>query len=605
MAQYGKVRKVESEDELARTAQGLMQEGIGSRGYGMFACRAPDQDLAFGEATRKRRIQWCEQEVARLAIAVASLDALHNSLLAVSRMFSGAAFTPLAPLMAAVLASQLQYGHAARSLAALDLSSIESLESERRQLQDRCKATQDEYDIENRQVGAINETLKGLSHREKGVVERLPGLHIERSNALVWAARFVQGAAELATEAQLTDEARTLAGSAEVTLDAMRHRVGVMADKLPTMLREVASNVSTYLTGVRNDQERFLYQDPPKTFERIEEMLPPLLGLLRVAGEQVRRQRSIGLAENLARLEDAEASFNSVFTTSFCFKVRDDIRQGASTLQKLNRELKTIQFGTDTYELEWAWVPRLQKVFDFFEAMEGLVDSFEKDKGSIFESPRLIDEHRETAADIRRLLLANDQGASERALKELADYRNYRRYDIIRHSPVGQTKLSTWGTGSGGELETPFYVIRSAVLAHALGHFGRDRRGAPALRLMLSDEAFSKMDESRSRSVLQFLSKALGLQLVVAMPTSKSGAVKPEFDKEFTFSKVLASRDGAKLFVSEVQEKTLKREPLSRLWAEHAAQARESGRLAHEALHREQAEVGDAGAARPVADDHG
>ena len=68
---------------------------------------------------------------------------------------------------------------------------------------------------------------------------------------------------------------------------------------------------------------------------------------------------------------------------------------------------------------------------------------------------------------------------------------------------------------------------------------------------------------------------------------------------------MLASRDGAELFVSEVQEKTLKREPLSRLWAEHAAQARESGRLAHEALYREQAEVGNAGAARPVADDHG
>jgi hypothetical protein len=170
---------------------------------------------------------------------------------------------------------------------------------------------------------------------------------------------------------------------------------------------------------------------------------------------------------------------------------------------------------------------------------------------------------------------------------------------------VGQTRLSTWGTGSGGELETPFYVIRSAVLAHALGHFGRDRRGAPALRLMLSDEAFSKMDESRSRSVLQFLSNTLGLQLVVAMPTSKSGAVKPEFDKEFTFSKVLASRDGTELFVSEVQEKTLKREPLSRLWSEHAARARESGRLAHEILKQESAELRGTDVDRSVADGHG
>jgi hypothetical protein len=83
---------------------------------------------------------------------------------------------------------------------------------------------------------------------------------------------------------------------------------------------------------------------------------------------------------------------------------------------------------------------------------------------------------------------------------------------------------------------------------------------------------------------LQFLSKTLGLQLVVAMPTSKSGAVKPEFDKEFTFSKVLASREGTDLFVSEVQEKTLQREPMARLWSEHAARARESGRLAHQVL---------------------
>lgn len=341
--------------------------------------------------------------------------------------------------------------------------------------------------------------------------------------------------------------------------------------------------------GVRSDQERFMYTDPPKSYERIEALLPPVIGLRVAVIEQVRRQRSIGLADNLVKLREAEASFNAVFTTSFCFKVRDEVRQGASTLQKLNRELKNIRFGTDTFELEWAWVPRLQKVFEFFEAMEALVDSLEQDSGSIFDSPRLSDEHRQTAQEIRKLLLANDQGASERALKDLADYRNYRRYDIIRHSPVGRTKLSTWGTGSGGELETPFYVIRSAVLAHALGHFGREKRGAQALRLMLSDEAFSKMDESRSRSVLQFLSKSLGLQLVVAMPTSKSGAVKPEFDKEFTFSKVLASRDGAELFVSEVQEKTLKREPLARLWAAHAEQARESGRQAHEAQLREQA----------------
>lgn len=605
LAQYGKVRKVDSEDELARTAQGLMEEGIGSRGYGMFSCRAPDQDLAFGEATRQHRMAWCEQEVQRLDQVIARLAELQRSLGAVSRLFSGAAFTAFAPLMEAVLSSQLQYAHAAQSLAALDLSSIAALEAERQALGLRLQAAKAEQDTELLQVGENNKTLKDLGQRERGLLDRLPALQVDRSNALTWAPRFVQGAPELATEAQLVADARALADSAEVSLDALRQRIGVMNAGLPAALRELAASVHSYLMGVRNDQERFVYLDPPKAFDRIEAMLPPVLALGKTVDEQVRRQRSIGLADNLARLQEAESSFNAVFTTSFCFKVRDEVRQGASTLQKLNRHLKDIQFGCDNYQLEWAWVPRLQKVFEFFEAMEGLVDSFEKERGSIFDSARLSDDHRATAGEIRRLLLANDQGASERALKEMADYRNYRRYDIIRHSPVGQTKLSTWGTGSGGELETPFYVIRSAVLAHALGHFGRDRRGAPALRLMLSDEAFSKMDESRSRSVLQFLSKTLGLQLVVAMPTSKSGAVKPEFDKEFTFSKVLASRDGSELFISEVQEKTLQREPMARLWSAHAARARAAGRLAHELLRQAPVDLPATDTTPPLPDDRG
>ena len=86
-------------------------------------------------------------------------------------------------------------------------------------------------------------------------------------------------------------------------------------------------------------------------------------------------QAKDGLAENEKSLKDAEARFNNVFTTNFCFKVRDEIRQGGITLQRLNKELKNIQFGYDTYELEFSWIPRLQKVYEFFEAAESLADS--------------------------------------------------------------------------------------------------------------------------------------------------------------------------------------------------------------------------------------
>jgi DNA repair exonuclease SbcCD ATPase subunit len=583
VAQYGRVRKVESEEELARTAQGLMEQGLGSRGYGMFACRAPDGELTFGEAARQRRRLWCEAELRRLANEDKAFKALRQSLNAIARMFNGLAFTPLAPLLLAVLESQVQHAHAEQALKALDLSSIEDLLAESRGLNGRIETVTGLRDDEMQQVGATDATLVRLRQRETDLADRLPGLEFDCTNATVWATRFVGAVPALATEPQLLADAEALAAEPETSVDALRHRALSLRENLPRTLRELAQAVATYLAGARDDAERFAWTDPPRSIDRLEELLPLVFQTGQSISEQSERQRSIGLAENAKLLEEAEAGFNHVFTSSFCFKVRDDVKQGATTLSRLNRHLQDIHFGSDSFRLEWDWIPRLQKVYEFFEAVEGVVEGLEREHGSIFASTQLSDEQRATAEDIRRLLLANDQGASERALKELADYRNYRRYDIVRTSPVGQTKLSTWGTGSGGELETPFYVVRSAVLAHALGHFGRERREAPALRLMLSDEAFSKMDESRSRSVLQFLSRTLGLQLVVAMPTSKSGAVKPEFDKEFTFSKVLARRDGQELFISEVQEKTLHREQLARLWQAHADQAREAARIAHEA----------------------
>jgi len=559
-----------------------MKQGLGSRGYGMFSCRQPDDDLAFGEAARQRRKQWCETELVRLQRETTTLEQLRQSLNAVARMFSGASFTPLAPLLLAVLESQVHHANAAKSLAALDLSSAEEQLRERDDLNGRIQSTRDQYDEQMKLVGATDKTLTELQRRESDLNDRLPGLEIDCTNACVWASRFSASVPELATEPQLIAEAEELAAAAEVSLDALRLRIQALKEKLTPMLRELALAVAAYLSGARDDAERFAWSDPPRSFDRLEELLPIVFSVRQAIAEQTQRQHAIGLAENAGRLRDAEARFNQVFTTSFCFKVRDDVKQGASTLSRLNRYLQDIRFGADTFKLEWDWIPRMQRVFEFFEAVEAVVEGLERERGSIFESRLLSDEHRATAEDIRRLLLANDQGASERALKEMADYRNYRRYDIVRSSPVGQTRLSTWGTGSGGELETPFYVVRSAVLAHALGHFGRDRREAPALRLMLSDEAFSKMDESRSRSVLQFLSGTLGLQLVVAMPTSKSGAVKPEFDKEFTFSKVIARRDGRELYISEAQEKTLHREALARLWQTHAEMARAAARLAHE-----------------------
>ena len=582
LALYRRVVKVGTEAELRKTPQGLMQQGLGSRAYGMFACLASEHELAFGLASRQKRLAWVSRRLDALVPELTQLAKLDRSLVTVMGWFQRLGADSLSQALGEALSTRLLHVEVVLDLSRLDTSSIDGLTARKAGLQEALHACAKEWDDEQKKIGVQDKDLAQATKRLAELDNRLPQLAQDATNASVWFSRFAAVASGVATEVQLQTEAQELGDADEPTTSTLSNWVNNTADNLPDRLKTLRNHIGTYLAGARTDDERFTWNEPPRVVDQMEAVLQSVQGVQHTARDQVRRQDSIGLADNVARLAKAEASFNHVFTSDFCFQVRRDVKDGSATLRKLSSELKAIQFGVDTYDVVQDWVPRFKAFYDFFEALDTVVDQLDKDKGAIFDAPQLSEAHRATAQEIKRLLLSQDQIAAERALKELADYRNYRRYDIHRIVGGHATPLSTWGTGSGGELETPFYVIRAAVLAHALGHFGRDTN-APALRVMLSDEAFSKMDESRSRAVLRFLSQNMGLQLIVAMPTSKSGAIKPEFDKEYTFSKLEAQANGQTVYLSEVQEKDFKRHAMAQLWADHAQAARDQARQAFEA----------------------
>ena len=51
------------------------------------------------------------------------------------------------------------------------------------------------------------------------------------------------------------------------------------------------------------------------------------------------------------------------------------------------------------------------------------------------------------------------------------------------------------------------------------------------------DESFSKMDESRCKAVLDYLSGTLGLQVIFAVPTKSAGALHDHVDQIFQVTK--------------------------------------------------------------------
>jgi uncharacterized protein YPO0396 len=174
---------------------------------------------------------------------------------------------------------------------------------------------------------------------------------------------------------------------------------------------------------------------------------------------------------------------------------------------------------------------------------------------------------RKVLDELMTMLLHEDEQHAMRDLERIADYRNYRRYEIYKEvegkEPI---PLSEYGTGSGGQLETPAYIIRSAAITSAF----RFAEGNTHLRMVLVDEAFSKMDETRSREVISYLTERLGLQLLFIMPTSKCGPFMDLISHEFVFAKVPSAQLRGQLHTRVlVDRKQCNQERIKTLWANH------------------------------------
>lgn len=88
--------------------------------------------------------------------------------------------------------------------------------------------------------------------------------------------------------------------------------------------------------------------------------------------------------------------------------------------------------------------------------------------------------------------------------------------------------------------------------------------------MVLVDEAFSKMDESRSREVIRYLTETLGLQLLFIMPTSKSGPFMDLISNQFVFSKCPSAQPVGELNTRVlVDRQKCNQEKIKDLWEQH------------------------------------
>lgn len=200
--------------------------------------------------------------------------------------------------------------------------------------------------------------------------------------------------------------------------------------------------LSEYHQSCRNDdrfQDALVFPMPDVSFDGTYRQV---IALTSVAMERVAALRGTGIYNNQLELEKATKSFNDVVTKHFCVEIKTRVDEGVRTLRQMNNELRNLSFGQDSYTIEYSqWEPELRDYLVFSRQWPSSPNPQRTSTYLVTTScPRGMSTF---ATDSLAYYLLKTRSVRKGAVR-IADYRNYRRYDIICESPNGgRVRLST------------------------------------------------------------------------------------------------------------------------------------------------------------------
>ena len=210
--------------------------------------------------------------------------------------------------------------------------------------------------------------------------------------------------------------------------------------------------------------------------------------------------------------EQCETEFREVFLS----KMRENIEKAISLFKNLNKTLKPIYYGNDSYRFDYAPEKTKKRLYEM------IMSECNLGGGTLFSSQFEEEYHDEMNELFTKLTISDDKG--DNVLREYTDYRNYLDYDIEIISKNGKIQKFSkiCREKSGGETQTPYYVAIAASFAqlYSIGE---------TVRIIMLDEAFDKMDEERIESMINFF-KSQDFQIILAAPTSRLEIISEQVD---------------------------------------------------------------------------
>lgn len=564
-AAYGRVLQVPDAETLRHTPRGLTEDGMGSSSYSMFSCHVGDDELVFGRSGRERQLKAKRQKLQEVLVRRQDYQELRDELQGLRALLRRIEVLALERPAQQLLTAAQRIHERRGMLAQLDLSSVAELDAALKQVEKALAAEEKALEAAFGRQGEIREKTKSLGERLPQSADTLKSARaeiVQHQEQFAGLARIDEGLRIDELYARLKAEGH----DPLLTYPRIREHLGEAFGAINNAKGRFVGIIMTEYNPQAQDHERIALQ-PGVEVQQLGAWADyyAYMEALSQVRRQYKRQSDIRLADVTDRLQRTQQDVQNTFTANFCQMIYNAVRAGEDTLKNLNRDLRRHRFSEETYEFVYEFDPLYKRYFDFFEkviATEGLGEG-----RSLFGDLGLEAEYVAVRDELLDLLLGADEEKSKQKLAEITDYRNYRHYDILRNTGHGEpTRLSTWGSGSGGQLETPHYVIRCAAAASAY----RFEDGDSHLRVALIDETFAKMDERRAKEVLAMLSGTMRLQVIFVMPTMRAGPFHPLATHKFVFSKVPTPRAVGELkTMTLVDEQVINREATQRLFDQH------------------------------------
>ncbi|MDR2029469.1 MAG: hypothetical protein LBP93_08025 [Treponema sp.] len=498
----GRVMKCETADELRRFRTALTSEGMLYQG---FVVRAMDPERwarpAIGKEAVRRRLEAVRRELEGLEKGLSAIDEFQGILKPVSTIPLPGDDDP-ARLVAAAEAVQRiprleeEIAGLRRDLAAVDRSAIFALKERVDSLDREIKA------LDRRLIDQRDQNSTGKEKLRRIEQETIPGLRddlagIERDMAEKYGAGWIETTGDPRYQRELRERDSPAAIEQAFPRELARSKNAKEGfwGELRELRRQYNEKYKMGYDTAALDNEAF----DNAWLELSENRLP----------------------EYRTKIEDARKKAYEQFREDFLSRLQSNIHDAKQRIDELNSALGRSSFGEDTYRFRIIPNPEYRRYYDM------ITDPMLLEGGYNLLSDQYNTKYQEEIRDLFALITNEGGGRRgenredyEKRVRTFTDYRTYLSFDLEVINPAGESqRLSkTFGKKSGGETQTPFYIAVLASFAQ-LYRIGRDKKANTA-RIIIFDEAFSKMDSERIISSIRLL-RQFDFQVILSAPFDK------------------------------------------------------------------------------------